>query len=165
MSNLPGDNTRKGQAGIVGKGGFGDRTGKANFPKPAGTGKVSSVFSQGMGAKEKERMAQERTEGIEEIRREIELSKEEKEAGVEEIKETIDLPEKVKKETGMEEVGEGVGASQGGLTVSLPLNDDQIKKAKRKKVVDSILWLAYWCLRQVKILKKRGRNFVLGENG
>jgi len=41
------------------------------------------------------------------------------------------------------------------LTVKIPLTDDQIKKALHQKIYDSILWLAYWCIRQVKIAHAR----------
>lgn len=99
---------------------------------------------------------------LEEVREgiEVEIAKEVKEAGVKEISESIELPQQLKKETGAIEVGEGVPVST-KPTISLPLDDQKIKLAiKRNKIVDSILWLAHWCLRQIEIAKFRALKLV-----
>jgi len=111
-------------------------------------------------SKEKEGLSEEKI--LEEVRAgiEMEIAKEVKEAGVKEIKETIELPQKVAKETGAVEVGEGVPVST-KPTLKLPLDDQKIKQAiKRNKIVDSILWLAHWCLRQIKIAKFKALKLV-----
>jgi len=171
MNNLPGDYRQKGKASSFKQGdltnGGGGKGGTAVSDRGKGVGVSAGgqTFPRktkpvGIGAKEKERVAVEEARGMEEIRKEIKLSKEEKEAGLEVIRETIEIPEKIKKEVGVEEVGEAVGVSKGPTKVSLPLDDTQIKKAKKKKVIDSILWLAYWCLRQIKLLKRKGKEAV-----
>ena len=104
--------------------------------------------------KEKELIKKQEESYIEEIGKELELEKEVKEAGVEKIGEEITLPEPVKS-LGVE------GAPS--LPVSppsqnLPLTQTQIKKALHRKVIDSILWLAYWCLRQFKIQNKKNKT-------
>lgn len=115
------------------------------------------TFSPGSSSvslgKEKELISEEKI--LEEVRASIEteIAKEVKEAGVEEIKETIELPQKLKKETGAMEVGEGVVIPK-KPTLKLPLDDQGIKKAiKTARIIDSVLWLAHWCLRQIKIVR------------
>lgn len=41
------------------------------------------------------------------------------------------------------------------LKVDLPLTKPKIKKALKKKIVNSVRWLAEWCLRLVKMFPKR----------
>ena len=139
-------------AGGGGKLGRDDRFGKIR----KGEEKVGGgdVYGAPMGGKEKEMAIAKEGQDMEEVRKEIELSKEEEEAGVETIRETIDLPERVKEDTGIKEVGEGVSVSDDS-GVLLPLDDGQIKKAKKKSVVDSITWLAWWCLRQIQLIGKK----------
>jgi len=99
---------------------------------------------------------------LEEVRAgiEMEIAKEVKEAGVKEIKETIEIPQKVVRETGITEVGEGVPVSI-TPTLKLPLDDQKIKQTiKKNKIIDSILWLAHWCLRQIKIAKLKALKLV-----
>jgi len=146
-------------------GGSGGATSVKGLTRKAGVASglgISEPSSAGLGAKEKERMLERESKGIEEVRKEIELSQEEKEAGVEVISETVDLSEKIKEETGMEEVGPQVSISAQPTTVTLPLDDKQIKKAKKKNIVNSILWLAYWCLRQIKLFKKEKKDSKQG---
>ncbi len=99
---------------------------------------------------------------LDEVRKglEVEISKEVTEAGGKEIKETIELPEKVAKQTGAFEVGPGV-AIPSQPTVKLPLDIQKIAQVKKKnKVVDSVLWLAWWCWRQIGIAKFKALKLV-----
>lgn len=93
---------------------------------------------------------------LEEVRQgiEVEMGKEVQEAGLKEIKETIELPDKLIKETGAEVVGESVPVST-KPTLTLPLDEEQSKTVIKQNhdVVSSILWLAHWCVRQIKIAK------------
>ena len=41
------------------------------------------------------------------------------------------------------------------VTITLPLTDDEMKIALHKKIIDSIRWLAEWCLRLIKITRGR----------
>lgn len=84
-----------------------------------------------------------------------ELSAELKETGIEKVSETIELPQSVVK-AGLTHTGPTIDfASENPLPVKIPLTDDQIQKGLHQKVADSILWLAYWCLRQVKVAHAR----------
>lgn len=107
--------------------------------------------------KEKEFITQEE-KYIEEIGKELELEKEVREAGVEKISEEITLPEPVRS-LGVEESGPSTPLPQPG-TSNVPLTQAQIKKALHKKIADSILWLAYWCLRQLKITNTRNKKDI-----
>lgn len=116
---------------------------------------VSSVsVSKERGSLSEETILEEVRAGIE-----TEISKEVKEAGVTEIKETIELPQKVAKQTGVVAVGEGVPVST-QPTLRLPLDDQKIKQGLKKNVVDSVLWLAHWCLRQIKIAKLKALKLI-----
>lgn len=110
-------------------------------------------------SKEKERISEEKI--LEEVREnlEVEMEKEVKEAGVTEIKETIELPEKLSKETGAMVTGEDVPVST-KPTITLPLDDQKIKQGLKKNIVESILWLAHWCLRQIKIAQVKALKLV-----
>lgn len=109
----------------------------------------------GVGGKEKEVVKT--AEGtIEEVGILPEIEPELKEAGIEQISETVELPQPVSVSTGMTHAGPTTPvSSQQPLVVKIPLTDDQIQKALHQKVYDSILWLAYWCVRQVKIAHAR----------
>lgn len=109
----------------------------------------------GVGGKEKEIVKT--AEGtIEEVGVLPEIEPELKEAGIEQISETVELPQPVSVSTGMTHAGSTTPvSSQQPLTVKIPLTDDQIQKGLHQKVYDSILWLAYWCVRQVKIAHAR----------
>lgn len=99
--------------------------------------------------KEKELLAKHDEKLIEEIGKELELEKEVKDSGVEIIGEELEIPEPVKK-MGVEPAGPPI-LTQSPPVKKLPLSDDQIKKALHHKVADALLWLAVWCLRQLKI--------------
>lgn len=116
------------------------------------------VISQSGGSfqKEKELIKQQDERYIEEIGKELELEKEVEKAGVEKIGEEITLPEPVKQQ-GVKVSGENVPVISRAQT-NIPLNQVQIKKALHKKITDSILWLAIWCLRQLKIQKSKNNE-------
>lgn len=116
-------------------------------------GQVVPVSS--VGGKEKETIDFGDT-SVEEIGVLPEVPGELKEAGVEQISETVTLPQPVSDLTGMVHAGPTTPIStQQPLTIKVPLTDDQIQKALHQKIYDSILWLAYWCVRQVKIAHAR----------
>lgn len=103
--------------------------------------------------KERELIQKHDEKMIEEIGKELELAKEVKEAGVEKISEEIEIPEIVKK----------VGVMASGPTAPIQtqdnqqefLSEDQIKKALPQKITEAVLWFAVWCLRQIKVKKKK----------
>ncbi|MBI4100764.1 hypothetical protein HY439_03445 [Candidatus Microgenomates bacterium] len=84
-----------------------------------------------------------------------EITSELQEAGVEHLHEEVELSPQ-DKEAGMIEAAEAVPVTTEptGL-VSLPLTEDQIKKALHHKIIDSVTWLATWCFRQIKIFHHR----------
>jgi len=118
-------------------------------------GSQQSISVGGVGGKEKEIVKT--PEGtIEEVGVLPEIEPELREAGIEQVSETVELPQPVSVSTGMTHAGSTTPvSSQQTLTVKIPLTDDQIKKALHQKIYDSILWLAYWCIRQVKIAHAR----------
>lgn len=91
---------------------------------------------------------------LEELERLPELSPGVKEAGVAPIQGEIELPEGVPEGVTLSGPATPVATQPTGL-VKLPLTDEQIQKARHQKIVDSILWLAYWCLRQIKIAHQK----------
>jgi hypothetical protein len=93
---------------------------------------------------------------VEEVGVMPELGSELKEVGVEQVSETVDLPQPVSESTGMTHIGPTTPVvTSTPLPVKVPLTDDQIQKALHQKVADSILWLAYWCMRQVKMAQAK----------
>ena len=132
---------------------------KKKYPQPVAIPKNQQPVSSVSVSKEKEIISEEKI--LEEVREslEVEMEKEVKEAGVKEIKETIELPEKLSKETGAMVTGEDVPVST-KPTITLPLDDQKIKQGLTKSVVDSIFWLAHWCLRQIKIAQVKALKLV-----
>lgn len=118
-------------------------------------GSQQPVSVGGVGGKEKEIVKT--AEGmIEEVGVLPEIAPELKEAGVEQVSETVQLPQPVSDSIGMVHAGSSTPVTTTQpVTVKVPLTDDQIKKALHQKIYDSILWLAYWCLRQIKIAHAR----------
>lgn len=41
------------------------------------------------------------------------------------------------------------------VTITLPLTDEEVQLGLHHKIVDSIRWLAEWCMRQIKILNPK----------
>lgn len=116
------------------------------------TAPVNDDFSAGL-QKERELLQKQEQKYIEEIGKEIELEKELKEAGVEKIGEEIELPEMIKKE-GIEKVEPEIKLPN-APSQTVPLTRVKIKKALHEKVSEAVLWLAYWCMRQLKIQNKK----------
>jgi len=115
---------------------------------PTITNTTPNLPSGGGILKEKEFISNNQEEKYyEETGKEIELDQEVKEAGVEKIGEEIVLPDPVKK-MGVDISGPSTPIPS--PSQSLPMDNVQIKKALHKRVTDAILWLAVWCLRQIK---------------
>lgn len=87
---------------------------------------------------------------LEEVEKAPELSLEVQKAGVTPIQEQVKLPTQ-DQQVGMMEAGEAVPVSL-QPTQTITLTDDQIKKALHQKVTESILWLATWCVRQLRVI-------------
>lgn len=95
---------------------------------------------------------------LERVEETPELAPEVKKAGVEHVRGEIKLTPEERK-VGIEEAAEAVPVStQPTGATNLPLTDDQIKKALHQKITDSILWLATWCLRQIKLIHHKIRS-------
>lgn len=114
------------------------------------------VVSSGVGGKEKELVKASGKPPVEEVGVLPELAPELKEVGVEQVSETVNLPQPVSHATGLTHAGPTTPVTaQLPLKIKVPLTDDQIRKGLHQKVADSILWLAYWCLRQIKVAQAR----------
>lgn len=88
---------------------------------------------------------------LEEVEEAPQLPREVQKAGVAPIQGQIKLSVQDKK-AGMTEAGEATPVSlQPTQAISLPLTDDQIQEALHQKIANSILWLATWCLRQLRM--------------
>lgn len=86
--------------------------------------------------------------------REVEIPPEVKDVGVQPIQDEIEIPQGVP--SGVTHAGPGTPvATQPTGAVKLPLTDEEIGKALHHKIADSILWLANWCLRQIKIAHRK----------
>lgn len=112
---------------------------------------VSSIAGSAVG-KERELIGQGTTEVVSEISQEVELPKEVEKAGVEALKDTIELPPDIKK----------LGVTPAGPTtpvaitvplpkVVLPISDQQIVAGLHVQIINSLRWLALWCVRKLKI--------------
>lgn len=124
-------------------------TGKADDNKASNNIKIPNGYSPGPSGERKEGFFSEsKLPSSEKISS--------KEAGQEvgewvtkvETGEEIQLPKPVTDDHGQVLV-EPAAPSQ--ITVTLPLTDDQIKTGLHRKIVDSIRWLAEWCLRLLKV--------------
>jgi len=49
----------------------------------------------------------------------------------------------------------GQGSQKGDFKVVLPLTKDEVEKGLHHKVVDSIRWMAEWCIRMIKMFGKK----------
>lgn len=97
-----------------------------------------------------------REAGLQEIPQVPEISTEMKEHGVEQVKETVELPEEVK-EAGVTHADNlaAYEPPKENLVPNIPLTTQQMKKGLHARVADSLLWLVYWCMRQIKIAGKK----------
>jgi hypothetical protein len=85
---------------------------------------------------------------VEEKAEDVELSSEVEAAGVEKKSETIHLPPDVK-QMGVESVGPSQPVV-GSTNIQLPLDDNQIVQGLHSQIINSLKWLAVWCVRQLK---------------
>lgn len=114
------------------------------------------VISSGVSSKEKELIKTSEKPPVEEVGTLPELAPELREVGVEQVSETVNIPQPVSEATGLTHAGPTTPVGvQPQFKVKVPLTDDQIKKGLHQKVADSILWLAYWCLRQIKMAQAK----------
>lgn len=98
----------------------------------------------------------EKPEYLGEIPSTPEIPPELKEHGVEATGETIQLPEEVK-QAGVEQVDNLAvfEPPKENLVAKVPLTTSQMQKGFHAKVADSLLWLVYWCIRQIQLSKKQ----------
>ncbi len=123
----------------------------------AGSVQSDSVVPQpvsAVSAEEKEMVGSMFKEGAPTVyeKKEFEVSPEVKNWVKYEKKEEIVLPQPIKDEFGqilME------SAQPAPLKIVLPLNKNQMGMALKYKMVDSVRWLAEWCLRLIKMFPKR----------
>lgn len=126
---------------------------------PTDNGRQTKDPLKTWGFKEKEKEQEAKESFLEEREKLPELAPELKEIGVESLPEEGELPEEMQDlgvpPTGMatpvftQPIGKG----------KLPLTEDQIQKALHQKIIDSVLWLAYWCLRQIKIAHLKVKRY------
>jgi hypothetical protein len=92
---------------------------------------------------------------LQEVPQVPEISREMKEFGVEQVKETVELPQEVE-HAGVQHADSLVQYEppKENLTPNIPLNTQQMQKGLHARVADSLLWLVYWCMRQIKMTKK-----------
>lgn len=98
-----------------------------------------------------------KSESIENLDREIELTKEVKDIGVEKIQGTIELPPDVKK-LGVTQSGSQTPVVAPLVTISLPLSDEQIISGSQAPITSAIKWLSVWCLKRLKSLRLTLKN-------
>lgn len=86
-----------------------------------------------------------------------EITDEMKENGVEQVHETVELPEEVK-QAGVTnaDVLAVYEPPKENLIPQIPLTTAQMQKGMHARVADSILWLVYWCMRQIKMSRHSG---------
>lgn len=119
-----------------------------------------SPVGPGLTTKEKELLARQEAVALEEVRKELELEPQ-VEKVIEVQKEEIELPPPLPK-MGVSQTGAELPVS--APAVSLPLTDDKITTGLGASILESLRWLAEWCLRQLKKvhvkLKKVHGKFV-----
>lgn len=96
------------------------------------------------------------TEEVSEFMPPPEVPPELKEHGVEQVAETVELPPEVK-QAGVETVDNMAvfEPPKENLVAQVPLSTQQMQKGLHAKVADSILWLVYWCIRQIQMGKRK----------
>lgn len=116
-------------------------------PPPAST--VSSISS--VTGKEYEAPTLAATEVVSEITQESELPKEVEKAGAEVIKDTIELPPDIKK-LGVTHIGPStpMATTTALPQVVLPISDSQVVAGLHAQILNSLRWLAIWCVRKLK---------------
>ena len=66
-------------------------------------------------------------------------------------KEDTKLQQPIVDQTTGQTVLDDSGQQQSGFKVILPLTKDEMEKGLKDKVVNSIRWLAEWCMRMIKM--------------
>jgi hypothetical protein len=125
--------------------------------QPTGTGGIPTppVVISGSGGKEVEGGLTFAPElPLKPVGHEVVLSKEVSNAGVSLQPQTIPLPPPIAS-LGVKSVGANVPPNPtSGDTITLPLTDEQIAKALKASVQESVRWLAEWCVRKLKKIHK-----------
>lgn len=95
------------------------------------------------------------SEFVSEIPQNVELDTELKEHGIKNVSETIELPDELKKH-GVEiaDIESVYAPPKEDLIGKVPLSTAQMQKGMHARVADSVLWLVYWCMRQIKMAGK-----------
>lgn len=90
-------------------------------------------------------------ETVSEITQEVELPKEVEKAGVEVIKDTIELPPDIKK-LGVTPMGSSVPVPTATALpqIILPISDQTVIVGLHAQILNSLRWLAVWCVRRLK---------------
>ena len=78
-----------------------------------------------------------------------------------EKKEEVTLPQPIKDEYGQILMK---SAQPDPAKIFLPLTQDQTKLALKKKITESVRWLAEWCLRILKMFPKRASYKQINNN-
>lgn len=101
-------------------------------------------------------VVKEQAEEVSEFMRPPEVPPELKEHGVEQVAETVELPPEVK-QAGVETVDNLAifEPPKEKLVADVPLTTQQMQKGLHAKVADSILWLVYWCMRQIQMAGRK----------
>lgn len=115
-------------------------------PLPSAT--VKGVTTTGL-SKEQEPSQTVSAEVATEITTEMEIPKEVEQAGVKKIQETIEIPPSVKK-LGVTPVGSSASTTTTIPTVVLPIPDQKIIAGLHTRLLNSLHWLAWWCIRKLK---------------
>lgn len=133
-----------------------------NLPDPGDTPGNTSINTDtttpqptgGISSKEKEEFGVSGLEApaLKEFGREAALPSEAAAAGVKLHPTTVTVPQPVAS-LGVKPVGD-TATSQSAPTVTLPLNDDQIAKGLHQSITSSWRWLAEWCMRKIKQIRK-----------
>lgn len=130
-----------------------------NSQQPVKSNQPSAMSDQSIktGEVAKEKELPESWVGLEEVEKVPELAPEVKEVGVAPVREEIELPPQVPPGVIVSGPAVPVTTQPTGL-VKLPLTGEEIEKALHQKIGEAILWLASWCLRQLKIARQKVKN-------
>ena len=119
----------------------------SNLPNDDQTQPVIPTSSKG---KEREGVGKQEVTPITEYTRNVDLEPE-VEGWLEKLeKEQTQLGQPVTDDKG-QVILEDANKQQSGFKVVLPLTKDEVEKGLHHKVIDSIRWLAEWCIRMIKM--------------
>lgn len=101
--------------------------------------------------KEQEKVTVSPVETVSAVGAEVQLPKEVESAGVTIVRETIELPPDMKK-LGVTPAGTStpVTVTTALPPVTLPISDKEIITGLHAQILDSLRWLAVWCMRRLK---------------